>query len=189
MSVGLANHPPLFEQEESPFRVGILGFASLSGHSQISSSVEKLTVFLISLVFVAGTGVIEKEPIGGIDFDTISGVRRAVANDVGHRTINIRFEGWGCQSGLSFDVLPLRSPTEGVRFGLDKVGEGQEVREASLLILITGLDSHTFNQRRFFFHPISLLRIPQALGHRTLPEMAIVSSRVEDVISERNRGG
>jgi hypothetical protein len=94
--------------------------------------------------------------------------------------------GW---SRLAVNVLPLRSPTEVIGLILDKVSEGQEVRETSLLILITGLDSHTFNQRRFFLHPETLLRIPQALGHRTLPEMAIVSSGVEDVISERNRWG
>jgi hypothetical protein len=94
--------------------------------------------------------------------------------------------GW---SRLAVNVLPLRSPTEVIGFLLDKVSEGEEVRETSLLILITGLNSHTFNQRRFLFHPISLFAVPQALGHRTLPEMAIVSSGVEDVISERNRGG
>jgi hypothetical protein len=94
--------------------------------------------------------------------------------------------GW---SRLAVNVLPLRSPTEVIGLILDKVSEGQEVRETSLLILVSGLDSHTFDDGGFILHPLTLLRIPQALGHRTLPEVAIVSSGVEDVIGERDWGG
>ncbi len=189
MSVGLANLPPLVDKGESPLALLVL-ISVAEGDSDNGDTVNERFVFFKGFVIESIAKAVHDSVISRADDLVGYGVNAGGQEGYGiHCSINLWKVGWGGQSGLSFDVLPLRSPTEGIRFLLDKVSEGLEVFKARLFILITGLNSHTFDNGRFILHPLTLLIVPQALGHRTLPEMAIVSSGVEDIIGERDWGG
>lgn len=100
-----------------------------------------------------------------------------------YEDITIRGVGW---SRLAVNVLPLGSPAEGIGLFLNGFGEGFEVNQPRFLIFIEGLDCHSLDEGCLFLHPIPLFAVPQALGHRTLPEVAIIRSGVKDVVGERN---
>jgi len=118
------------------------------------------------------------EGFGTIEFEC-GGIHRFV--------IRIGFIGWGRGvSRLAVDVFPLGSPK--TFFGLLQQGfsEGQvEVMPCSIM-LVHCLVRCVFEVGGFSRQPSPLLYIPQSSGHFTQVEVRIVSSRVEDVIGERN---
>jgi len=122
--------------------------------------------------------VVGGERLGTIEFEC-SGIHRLVIQ------IGYKVEGEGV-SRLAVDVFPLGSPK--AFFGLLPQGfsKGQIEVMPCGIILIHCLVRCVFEVGGFSRQPSPLLYIPQSSGHFTQVEVRIVSSRVEDIIGERN---